>query len=227
MSGAAAESASAGPAPAKKRRCDEDSKQNLAVSSGTSAREPEAADSDAGSHQLAANAAAAVAHRLPIPAKKVKDFRIKGVWDGKEHHFGVGTGVFVTSRAHAGCVLLGLRRGSDGAGTWALPGGHLEFGESLEVTAVREVKEETGITADASSAKVVFWDNAREPSKNYHYVTAFVRCDAGDQEPQNLEPNKCDGWHWKRWDSEEDFPPLTSLFTGLRNVRQRGLSPFD
>ena len=52
-------------------------------------------------------------------------------------------------------VLFGKRKNSHGDGTWSLPGGHLEFGESWEDCALREVEEEVGITIN-----------------NLHFVTA-------------------------------------------------------
>lgn len=41
-------------------------------------------------------------------------------------------------------VLIG-KADRAGRGTWSLPKGHVEAGESLEQTALREVEEETGI----------------------------------------------------------------------------------
>jgi predicted NUDIX family NTP pyrophosphohydrolase len=48
----------------------------------------------------------------------------------------VGVGVMVVRN---GEVLFGRRRGAHGAGTWSLPGGHLEAGESVEACALREL----------------------------------------------------------------------------------------
>ena len=40
-----------------------------------------------------------------------------------------------------GKVLLGKRKGLIGDATWAPPGGHLEYGESVDACAARELLE--------------------------------------------------------------------------------------
>lgn len=47
--------------------------------------------------------------------------------------------------------VLILKRGkkSSGAGTWNFPGGSVEEGESTEEGAIRELKEETGLTIES------------------------------------------------------------------------------
>lgn len=46
-----------------------------------------------------------------------------------------------------GKVLLGQRTGGAGAGLWSLPGGMVELGETCDAAALRELCEETGVTA--------------------------------------------------------------------------------
>merc|ERR1712098_537708 len=85
---------------------------------------------------------------------------------------GLGCGVFVLSPSHPGCVLLGRRRGSAGSGTWALPGGHLEFGEEPEECAVREVMEETGLVPQNVRCAAV--TNTVRRGLDYHYFVLFM-----------------------------------------------------
>jgi len=47
-----------------------------------------------------------------------------------------------------GKVLLLKRAKSPGHGFWSLPGGRVEFGESLHTALTREVDEEAGLTID-------------------------------------------------------------------------------
>ncbi|MGF1646139.1 MAG: NUDIX hydrolase [Kineosporiaceae bacterium] len=55
----------------------------------------------------------------------------------------------------AGRVLV-IRRADNG--TWALPGGAMDLGESLVTTAVREVKEETGIDCEITGLVGIYTD---------------------------------------------------------------------
>ncbi|KAL8560927.1 hypothetical protein ACOMHN_019911 [Nucella lapillus] len=136
----------------------------------------------------------------------------------------VGVGVFVLSADHPNCILVGQRKGSAGAGKYALPGGHLEFGETWEHCGSREVFEETGLRLKGVRFSTVV--NAIVPEENYHYITLFVQGYVDPQhmaEPSNLEPDKCEGWEWRDWDR---LLPLEDLFEPLRVARKDGYNPF-
>jgi len=103
----------------------------------------------------------------------------------------VGVGVFVK---HHGKILIGKRRGSHGAGTWALPGGHLEGGESFEACCQREVLEETGLVIK-NPTPVVFTNDVFQ-KEDLHYVTLFFSAECESGEVVAGEPIECEEWRW-------------------------------
>jgi 8-oxo-dGTP diphosphatase len=135
--------------------------------------------------------------------------------DAIEGRTQVGVGVLVLRR---GRVLLGQRLGSHGAQSWAPPGGHLEFGESVDACARREVMEETGLTLGALVSGPYTVDAFPEVGR--HYVTLFVVALESFGEPERREPAKCAGWAWYPWDA---LP--APLFAPLASLRAQGFTP--
>jgi 8-oxo-dGTP diphosphatase len=119
----------------------------------------------------------------------------------------VGLGVIVVKDNK---MLVGRRKGSHAAGLISFPGGHLDFGETLKACAYREIDEECGpnfhtVIRNCSELhdtdKVeLFITNDIMPQYNKHYITIFMVADWLSGDPENMEPDKCDGWEWMTFD---------------------------
>ena len=99
-----------------------------------------------------------------------------------------------------------------------MPGGHLEFGETVEDCARREVAEETGL--EVHDVSLGPYTSDRFPAEGKHYITLFVLAASDAGEPRVLEPAKCVGWQWFPWSA---LP--SPLFEPLRSLHRSGFVP--
>ncbi len=118
-----------------------------------------------------------------------------------------------------GKILLGKRRGSHGDGTWAMPGGHLEFKEDIFNCAHREISEEVGIVIKNLKHGPYTEDYFGKEDK--HYITIFVISDYKSGEVKNLEPDRCESWEWFDWNNLPD-----NLFSPIVNLKLTTFDPF-
>lgn len=112
---------------------------------------------------------------------------------------GVGVGVMILRE---GRILLGKRNDDPekadselhGEGTWTMPGGKVEFGESFEEAAVREVLEETGLAVNKESLRLISVSN--DKAEDAQFVTLGFLCEDVFGEPETMEPQEIVEWKW-------------------------------
>jgi len=73
---------------------------------------------------------------------------------------------------HNNCVLLVKRAKAPAEGEWAIPGGNVELGETLQQAAEREILEETGVRIRAREIIYTFESIHEDRDGNiiFHYV---------------------------------------------------------
>lgn len=119
----------------------------------------------------------------------------------------VGTAIIITRDDK---VLLMKRKGPHGTGTWSPPGGHMDFGETLEGCAAREAKEEVGVDVFDIKFRCVTNDVFEKEGK--HYITVWLEgTPVGEATIVSEEEVAEIGWF--AWDAlpEPLFLPLENL----------------
>ena len=130
----------------------------------------------------------------------------------------VGAIVFKENR-----VLLVRRGKAPAAGVWAIPGGSVELGETLQEAAEREILEETGLTIRAHQPVFTFDAVERDALGNvrFHYVIVDLMADY-----ITGEPFPGDDALAVRWVSADELPALElSSFTRDLLAQQFGFGP--
>ncbi len=123
---------------------------------------------------------------------------------------GAGLGVILIKD---GKILLGKRHPDPdkadsafrSAGEWCIPGGKLDFGETFEECAIREVLEETGIKI--FDPKIISVHNCK--NEHAHFMTVGVVAKKWQGEANVMEPDEITEWKWfslKRLPKPRYFP---------------------
>ena len=94
-----------------------------------------------------------------------------------------------------GHVLLVRRRHKPDAGLWGYPGGKVEWGETVADAAVRELAEETGVTAEAGDVLTVIDVIRGGPPARHHFALAAVLCRRLSGEPAPADDVSEAAWH--------------------------------
>lgn len=113
----------------------------------------------------------------------------------EEQRTRVGVGIMIVKENK---VLLGKRKNAHGEGSYAFPGGHLEYMESFEECTMRELEEECGMKI--KNLRFGYVANVKHfDPKHYIHVTVVAKWESGD--PEVREPEKCEGWEWYALDA--------------------------
>lgn len=132
----------------------------------------------------------------------------------------VGLGIFVFNSS-TNKFLVGKRIKEM---CYGLPGGKLEYGESFEGCAKRELFEETNINLEESRFKYLCSFNCINKELEYHWVEIFMVVHISTEEEKtivNNEPHKSEDWIWITLEDVENINSKNELFIGLKTFLKK------
>lgn len=108
----------------------------------------------------------------------------------------IGVGVGALIQNDRGEILLALRsqQAKNERGLWEIPGGAVEFGETLEQALKREIREEIGVEIEL--LKLLHVCDHILPTERQHWVSPTYICRITSGTPTIMEPHKCDQLAW-------------------------------
>jgi mutator protein MutT len=109
-------------------------------------------------------------------------------------YIGVGVGVVLFNENNKIFLMRRGPKSKNECGAWALPGGKVEFNETLINAAIRETKEEFDI-AITITKHLTTYDHII-PNEKQHWITNIFCATIVSGTPIIQEPEKCDQIGW-------------------------------
>jgi len=125
----------------------------------------------------------------------------------------VGVGIFVIN-SEGNKILIGKRQNEN---KWGLPGGKLEYTETFESCAKRELQKETCINIkDLDRFRFMCSFNAVDKNIGYHWaeINHLLKLTKEEEEILSKEDNKIKNWQWFSY--EELSKLYSDLFLSLQ-----------
>lgn len=126
-------------------------------------------------------------------------------------YIGVAVGVMMFNEKNELFLSKRSEQVKNEKGCWEIPGGSVEFGETLHDAVKREIKEEYGVKIDTLEQFPA--EDHLVPQEKQHWVaTTFLAKVKEGQIPKIMEPDKCDAIGWFALDN---LPSPLSIITRL------------
>ena len=109
-------------------------------------------------------------------------------------YIGVGVGAAIFNNEGKLFITLRGKKANNERGTWEIPGGGVEFGETLEHALKREMKEEYDIEIEVIELLGIF--DHIIPDDKQHWVSPSYICKIVKGTPRIVEPDKCSELGW-------------------------------
>jgi 8-oxo-dGTP diphosphatase len=119
---------------------------------------------------------------------------------------------------HEGRILLVKRGVEPSRGLWAIPGGTLNLGETLQECAAREILEETGITIKIGKCIYVFDFFERDDSGKikFHFVVVDFAGQYLSGEPKGADD--AEEARWLKPDELSKLPVAKNTIAALKEI---------
>ena len=136
-------------------------------------------------------------------------------------YIGVGVGAAILDDEGKLFLMLRGKDARNERGKWQIPGGSVDFGESLQEALKREVQEEFGIEIEVRELLDVV--NHILPAERQHWVSPAYICKIIKGKPTILEPNKCEKMGWFTLEEAEKLPISLTTQSNIPALRKKFL----